>query len=271
MLRRARGDADGMREQDDAGTAQRTAVQAVLRSTGSPLAEPLRREMEDRLDADFSDVRVHRGGAARASAAAVAARAYTSGNHVVLGEGGGDKHTLAHELTYVIQQRQGPVAGTDKDFGKADATNRRQARGFIEERNESANPQPGEAFVIVACKPDAKKEMSQFHAAAVVARDGQDCVALEVWSDNGNPPAKEAANAALYTVTDMERSFHSAYGGEGAYFGEVGPITVVVRAKGVSADPGQRSASLEELHLRQGEMTAWAQAGGLAQYPDGPW
>ena len=31
----------------------------------------------------------------------------------MIGDGGADKHTLAHELTHVIQQRQGPVAGTD--------------------------------------------------------------------------------------------------------------------------------------------------------------
>lgn len=30
------------------------------------------------------------------------ARAYTSGNHVVIGDGGADKHTVAHELTHVI-------------------------------------------------------------------------------------------------------------------------------------------------------------------------
>ncbi|WP_408055332.1 eCIS core domain-containing protein [Streptomyces paludis] len=41
----------------------------------------------------------------------------TSGSHVVIGRGGGDKHTLAHELTHVIQQRQGPVAGTDNGSG----------------------------------------------------------------------------------------------------------------------------------------------------------
>jgi ABC-type oligopeptide transport system ATPase subunit len=43
--------------------------------------------------------------------------AYTSGSHVVIGEGGGGKHTLAHELTHVIQQRQGHVAGTDNGAG----------------------------------------------------------------------------------------------------------------------------------------------------------
>lgn len=69
--------------------------------------------METRLGADFSDVRIHSDAAARSSAAEVGARAYTSGSHVVIGEGGADRHTLAHELVHVIQQRRGPVAGTD--------------------------------------------------------------------------------------------------------------------------------------------------------------
>lgn len=78
---------------------------------------PLREEMEARLGADFSDVRIHDDSAARASAAEVGARAYTSGSNVVIGDGGGDKHTLAHELTHVVQQRQGPVSGTDNGSG----------------------------------------------------------------------------------------------------------------------------------------------------------
>ncbi|MFD9244084.1 DUF4157 domain-containing protein [Streptomyces sp. NPDC059556] len=96
---------------------QRSAVHDVLSGSGRPLDAPVRQEMESRLGADFSDVRIHRDGAARASAAEVGARAYTSGDHIVIGEGGNDKHTLAHELTHVIQQRQGPVAGTDNGAG----------------------------------------------------------------------------------------------------------------------------------------------------------
>ncbi|WP_328467114.1 eCIS core domain-containing protein [Streptomyces sp. NBC_00448] len=96
---------------------QRSAVHSVLQGPGRPLDSVLRSEMEARLDADFSNVRVHTDSAAQRSAAELGARAYTSGSHVVIGQGGGDKHTLAHELTHVIQQRQGQVAGTDNGNG----------------------------------------------------------------------------------------------------------------------------------------------------------
>jgi hypothetical protein len=95
----------------------RSAVHDVLRSPGQPLPAPLNEEMETRLGADFSQVRVHTDDAALASAAEIGARAYTSGNHVVIGPGLADRHTLAHELTHVIQQRQGAVSGRDDGSG----------------------------------------------------------------------------------------------------------------------------------------------------------
>ncbi|MER0243779.1 DUF4157 domain-containing protein [Streptomyces sp. HSW2009] len=98
-------------------TVQRSSVADVLRSPGQPLPAALRSEMEQRLGSDFSDVRLHTGSAAQRSAREISARAYTSGHHVVVGAGGADKHTLAHELTHVIQQRQGPVSGTDNGGG----------------------------------------------------------------------------------------------------------------------------------------------------------
>ncbi|WP_435847308.1 eCIS core domain-containing protein [Streptomyces eurythermus] len=96
---------------------QRSTVHDVLRTPGRPLDDDTREDMETRLGTDFSDVRIHTDAAARASAAEVGARAYTSGSHVVIGDGGADKHTLAHELTHVIQQRRGRVAGTDNGAG----------------------------------------------------------------------------------------------------------------------------------------------------------
>ncbi|MFD7698880.1 DUF4157 domain-containing protein [Streptomyces caelestis] len=98
-------------------SVQRSAVHQVLRTAGRPLDAPLRTEMEARLGADFGDVRLHTDAVAQRSAAEVGARAYTSGSHVVVGRDGADKHTLAHELTHVIQQRRGPVAGQDNGGG----------------------------------------------------------------------------------------------------------------------------------------------------------
>jgi hypothetical protein len=108
--------ASGERADEDT-PAQRPSVESVLSGPGTPLPAPVRAEMESRLGADFSSVRLHTGPAARDSASGIGARAYTSGDHVVIGDGGADPHTLAHELTHVIQQRQGPVSGTDNGNG----------------------------------------------------------------------------------------------------------------------------------------------------------
>ncbi|MFJ6612750.1 DUF4157 domain-containing protein [Streptomyces sp. NPDC091289] len=120
--RHEHGEGCGHEQAGQAGQAapapvQRSAVHGVLRGAGRPLDRATRTDMEGRLGADFSDVRIHNDAAAKASAAEIGARAYTSGSHVVIGNGGNDKHTLAHELTHVIQQRQGQVAGTDTGDG----------------------------------------------------------------------------------------------------------------------------------------------------------
>ena len=55
---------------------------------------------------DVSGVQAHAGPEAGASADAMGAQAYATGNHVVLG-GGTDVHTVAHEAAHVVQQRGG--------------------------------------------------------------------------------------------------------------------------------------------------------------------
>jgi hypothetical protein len=85
-------------------------VEATLRSPGEPLDGSTRGFMESRFGRDFRAVRLHSDGQALASARDVSARAYTVGNHVVLGEhhmqpGTEDgRRLLAHELTHVLQQ-----------------------------------------------------------------------------------------------------------------------------------------------------------------------
>ena len=72
---------------------------------------------------DFGDVRVHSDGAAHDSAKSVNAQAYTVGSNIVFQRDKYDpasdagKHMIAHELTHVVQQRNGPVDGTDAGGG----------------------------------------------------------------------------------------------------------------------------------------------------------
>ncbi len=105
--------------QDEPVVQRRSAAHDVLNSAGSPLDAPVLDEMNHRLGADFSDVQVHTDSIAQRSTEEMGARAWTSGNHVVLGPQGRDRHTLAHELTHVLQQKAGPVAGTDTGDGLA--------------------------------------------------------------------------------------------------------------------------------------------------------
>jgi hypothetical protein len=55
---------------------------------------------------DVSSIRAHTGREAAASAQAMGADAYATGDHVVLGRGA-DLHTVGHEAAHVVQQRGG--------------------------------------------------------------------------------------------------------------------------------------------------------------------
>jgi Domain of unknown function (DUF4157) len=108
ILRRAALREDGRREAPG-------IVHRALAEPGRPLEPGVLGAMESSFDHDFSAVRVHTGPTAEASAAAVSARAYTVGSHIVLGRGetvagSGGRRLLAHELTHVVQQRpHGPA------------------------------------------------------------------------------------------------------------------------------------------------------------------
>ena len=72
---------------------------------------------EPRFGKDFSQVKIHTGGHAEQLAAAINARAFTYGNHIVFGRGeyqpdnNAGKRLMAHELTHVMQQN-GQVSRT---------------------------------------------------------------------------------------------------------------------------------------------------------------
>ncbi len=92
-------------------------VDRVLGSPGRPLDGETSGFMHRRLGYDFGQVRIHDDAQAAQSAAAVAARAYTVGNHVVFGAGEyrpgslSSQRLLAHELTHVVQQGRSSLLG----------------------------------------------------------------------------------------------------------------------------------------------------------------
>jgi Domain of unknown function (DUF4157) len=104
-------------EDEREAAPDKSPVHDVINSGGEPLAADTRAEMEGRLGADFSDVRIHTDSRAHDSAKSVNAHAYTVGNNIVFQRDAYDpashsgRTTLAHELTHVMQQRSGPVDG----------------------------------------------------------------------------------------------------------------------------------------------------------------
>lgn len=148
----ARGDAAG-----DAAAIHASAERGVA-TASSPLphAETIQRLFGRH---DISAIQAHTGADAAASARAMGAAAYATGNHVVLGNGA-DLHTTAHEAAHVVQQRRGiqlkARVGEPGDAGErhADAVADQVVRGESAEAllddglAEMTHPQPASSAVV---------------------------------------------------------------------------------------------------------------------------
>jgi hypothetical protein len=99
----------------DVGARPAVNPDAIVRGmpNGSPVDGPLRNSMEGFFGTDFGDVQFHTGPRVQALAGSLGAQAFTIGNHVAFADGRYQPHTtegqrlIAHELTHVVQQRQG--------------------------------------------------------------------------------------------------------------------------------------------------------------------
>ncbi|REE65966.1 uncharacterized protein DUF4157 [Streptomyces sp. 3212.3] len=181
--------------------AQRSIVADVLRSAGRPLAADVRADMEQRLGADFSEVHVHTDSVAQRSAAEIGFRAYTSGSHVVVGRGGADKHTLAHELTHVVQQRSGPVAGTDNGAGLrvSDPSDRFEREAEANARRVMSGPAPRDGLtgVDATSAPGRRDSVSElpmrrvFQGSLSTYSTGQALAALKAQIEGSKPKWSE--------------------------------------------------------------------------------
>jgi Domain of unknown function (DUF4157) len=105
-----------------ASGGSRPGIDHVIGSGGHPLDASARAFFEPRFGHDFSGVRVHTDSWAAASARAIDALAYTSGNDVAFASGTYSPETaegrklLAHELTHVVQERERPSGITRRQL-----------------------------------------------------------------------------------------------------------------------------------------------------------
>jgi Domain of unknown function (DUF4157) len=96
----------------DAGVQQ--AIQGA-RGSGQPLPKRVRGPLERAFGADFARVRLHTDVQADQLSRALRAQAFTTGRDIFFRRGEYDadsirgQHTLAHELTHVVQQRDRPM------------------------------------------------------------------------------------------------------------------------------------------------------------------
>lgn len=85
--------------------AQHAATVPSVSAPGRPLDAETRDALEPRFGFDFSQIRTHTDSEARRSAAALHARAFTTGNDIVFAAAQPSPWLLAHEIAHVSQQR----------------------------------------------------------------------------------------------------------------------------------------------------------------------
>jgi Domain of unknown function (DUF4157) len=114
---------------------------AVLARLGprKALDAPLREHLEEMLGHDFSRVRVHTDARADQLSAALAAHAFTIGEHISFASGrwspasGAGQRLIVHELAHVVQQRRGLSAATLRDgIGRVGDTYEREAESVAD-------------------------------------------------------------------------------------------------------------------------------------------
>jgi len=105
------------KKEGTAATANASAPGYIssISGKGQSMDAGVRSFYENKMGADFSEVKIHTGKEAAESAKDINAQAYAYGNHIVFNEGkyqpgsGEGKHLLAHELTHVMQQNEKDV------------------------------------------------------------------------------------------------------------------------------------------------------------------
>jgi hypothetical protein len=183
-----------------------TIVHSVLQSPGDPLASTP--GASHATDPRFAGVRVHADPAARSSAAALGAAAYTVGEHIVLGEVNPSQALLRHELAHVLQQprigRTPPAhipLGATHDAHEHDAARAGSGAHIYAPAARDAHPVLRRAMTHTTCKNMQGKDCPDGSADRADAREAVERTAaatagawlfdqLEGENDKGKPNIK---------------------------------------------------------------------------------
>ncbi|WP_270037385.1 hypothetical protein [Solirubrobacter ginsenosidimutans] len=127
------------------------------------------------------------------------------------------------------------VAGTGEAFGLGEDENIKAAKKYKKEAdklggkapvNDGAAPGVGQAFVIVDTTPKKNKSSFRYpyHAAGVIARDGDDAVTMEMFaSDEDAMDVDRGSEPPQFQMYGPGLTFHSAWSSHYAT-----PVTIVI-------------------------------------------
>lgn len=237
------------------------ALARALGPATEPLADGVRRPLEDAFGSSFRDVRVNR---ASSGAAALGAEALTRGSEIHFAPGRYDPDSAAgrdlvgHELAHVVQQRQGRVApGLSLDRAlesEADLQGHRVAAGGRAGAAPSA-PGTGEpASVQAKFGFEFQADKNAFIEHEGVAAVGEKVVAFEdpkrgfkVEGDEGSDEKHFDVEFVTYPVTTLEQA-EMAVQGAAALAGDIAKSGAIAkRQKGQPFDTGNwtRDAAIE--------------------------
>lgn len=220
-----------------------TALQTARRG-GQALSPAMRAFFEPRFGQDFSQVRIHTDSQAAQAAHGVQARAYTTGQSIVFGQGqyapdtDEGKRLLAHELTHVVQQAgQGAAPAAiardfydtvtaelqaeeeiknkqwNKAYGKDPSKQYGSERGSIDEdvtfidqnKNKKTRHQPRLGAASAATSPQGKQGTKMDMSVAITDADVEAVMMDSGYGDKDQAEIKQAAAGAGARVTEAFR------------------------------------------------------------------
>ncbi len=175
----------------DAGGTLNSQISSAIqgaRGKGHSLPAGVQRDMESRLNADFSEVRLHTGPQADDLSRQISARAFTIGSDIFFRQGAYSpgtsrgQRTLRHELTHVVQQNGSAPSGSLK-LGAPNTAYEQQAQRAAQAAG-SIGASAGASSGAVQRVIDYKSIALAFGGQVTEAK-------VQAWTENADPQ-KEA-------------------------------------------------------------------------------